>query len=272
MSFPVTPSDFKKKKPPPAPFSHAECTAITQAMDRLHATQAGAIKETFTVNDLRQLFVPPSQRVALDMVYQMETAFGAKGNIIFDVAKHAGRIMLDMAEPNAVATIESAVLQMKFDRNSAPDGFITPERFYGTAGRPLDTLRAEPEDLRRRFVDNCILLAKVHAEWTLVKWVFQNLQISLRSPGQMRYAWPAIYPLATTAELKMDLSQPSVRAGANAAPAPIVRPYLRDSNDVVARSSLMGIQEEHLQSFAKGDLRVVALELRLNDITVSSNL
>ena len=260
--------DKPKAKKLARPFTYPEESKINQAIAKLFGTQYGALKETFTVDDLRLLFVRYDYRAPLKLVYEMETSFNAQGNIFFDVAAFAGPISCDTIEGKETMIVEKAVFHLHFERVSAPNGFITPEKHFGTRTKPLDMLQIAPENLRLRFLENLILLAKICADFTLVKWVFDSLQKSLRTPQQMRYVWPAIYPLSTAAELQIDLSTPSSRAGVNAVPHSDVRAYLRDSNDAIARSSLMGINKAYLEASEKRDLRIVYLLLRLNNRTI----
>jgi len=261
-------TDKPKPKRHTPPFTYGDENKISQAIAKLHGTQVGAFKETFTVDDLRLLFVPHEHRAPLNFVYKVETDFKARGDIYFDVAAFGGPIQCDTMDGQQTLIIDKAIFQMTFRRAFAPEGFITPESLFGTRTKPLVMLQVAPENLRLRFIDNLVLLAKTSADWTLVKWVFDSLQKSLRTPQQMRYVWPAIYPLSTAAQLDIDLTFPSSRAGVNAVPASDIRPYLRDSNDIVARSTLMGVNDEYLQDFAREDLKLVYLQLRLNNRSI----
>jgi hypothetical protein len=256
------------KKPKPNAFNNIQANKIEVAMAKLYYTQFGALKDRFTTDDLKLLFVPPEYRAALSQVYQIESDYKATGTIMFDLVQEIGPIRLELVERSASAIIDKCHVKLWFNRASAPNGFITPERIFGRAGKPDAVLQLAPETLKQRFLENLTLLAKVCAEWALVKWTFMSLNKSLRSPEQMRYVWPATYPLTMAAEMDMDLSEPSARAGMNAVPASDIRAYLRDTNDIVARSALLGIDKGYMETYASNDLVITHQQIALNTATI----
>lgn len=258
----------KPKKPPPPPkaFGYGDYHKIEQTIEKMMITQLGAMQEKYTGKELMELFVPHDYRTALKTVYAIEEASQAKGEIWFDLVFGAMHSPV-FEDPAAPTRISEATMRLYFSRDNTPDGFITPTPLFGTRQKPIRRSLASPsEELRRRFYDNCGLLLKLTAEWTMVRWVVDRLQNSLRTPQQMRYVWPAIYNIAQAAELNMNLSTTSARAAMNAVPAPDARPYLRETNDVVARSVLLGINTEYIERHNRKDIVVSDVKVDLSTV------
>jgi hypothetical protein len=261
----------QKKPPPPKAFSGNDFYRMEQAVEKLMITQLGSMQEHFTAADLRLLFVPHEHRRALDHVYRIEEPSHARGEIWLDLTAVLpidctyDKALFD--DPQAPAAVKKAVIRLYFQRDFEPEGFVTPTPVFGTRQKPIRSLQGEPPPLLRdRFLENAMLLLRLTAEWSMVRWSMGELQNSLRTPQQMRYVWPATYNIAQTAGLKMDLSTPSSRAGFNAVPSQDVRGYLRETNDVVARSVLMGVNDEYIERYTRKDIIVsnVSIELTGN--------
>jgi hypothetical protein len=263
-----------KKPPPPKAFGYREYNSMERAVEKMMLTQLGAMQEHFTAADLRLLFVPHEHRKALDHVYRIEEPSRARGEIWLDLmALLPVDCTYDSAlfdDPQAPAAVKKAVIRLYFQRDFEPEGFITPRPVFGTRETPIRSLQGSPPLLlQNRFLDNAVLLLKLTAEWTVVRWSMHELQNSLRTPQQVRYVWPATYNIAQSAGLKMDLSTPSSRAGFNAVPSQDVRGYLRETNDVVARSVLMGINDEYIERYNRKDIIVSNVTIELGSKTIS---
>lgn len=257
----------EQPKSKPKVFNGMELSQIYRAIEQTAQTQLGALKEQYTGDELTLLFVPYEYRKGLKLVYEIEDASRACGHIWIDLmsilsfsSTYDGSIFED---PAARASIKHAKLRLYFHRDFVPDGFVTPTPLFGTRVDPIKTLQPAPEPLRARFVENTELLLKIRSEWMMVNWMLSELQNSLRTPQQMRYVWPATYSLAKAADLKMDLAIPSSRAGFNAVPPHSVRSYLRETNDVVSRSALLGINEEYIARYNRNDVVVTDISLEV---------
>jgi len=248
--------DKRKQKLPC--FNGNEWAQFQNAMEKMYLTQHGALQETLTGEELVRLFVPPEFRKGLMLVYEIEETSRARGEIWIDVTRMIKTRIFDDAA--ARAEITKATVRVYFHRDFVKDGFVTPTPLFGTRQSPI-TLGPATNDVEGKFADNVELLVQITAEWTMVRWAAAQLQNSLRTPQQMRYVWPATYNIAQAAGLKMDLSTPSSRAGINAIPAPVVRPFLRETNDVVARSTLMGVNNEYITRYNRKDIVVANLAI-----------
>lgn len=256
-----------KAKSKPQVFNGNEYYKIISAIEKIAQTQFGALQEPLTGDDLKLLFVPYEYRKGLSLVYEIEDTSRARGEIWIDLMAllplhktYDGSIFM---EPEARASIKKAVMRIYFHRDFLHNGFVTPTPLFGTRRSPIRELQEAPPRLREHFLENAGLLAQIASEWTMVRWVVHHLQNSLRTPQQMRYVWPATYNLAQTAELKMDLSTPSARAGMNAVAPQVVRPYLRETNDVVARSVLLGVNDEYITRYNRKDIMITDIEIEL---------
>jgi hypothetical protein len=253
-----------KKKPTPKVFTAGEYFKFTNALEKMAQTQMGALQEHYDGDELAQLFVPEVLRKTLTTVYDIEETSRARGEVWLNLINKGASLSALFDEPNAKVVWKRATMRVYFYRDTTPNGFITPTPLFGTRQAPIGELAGKPPEwLRQRFLENAELLLRVASQWTMVKWVVHHLQHSLRTPQQMRYVWPSTYTIAQSAGLDMDLSVPSSRAGFNAVPAQIVRPYLRETNDVVARSVLMGINEEYIARYNQKHLMITNVEMEL---------
>jgi len=250
-----------KPKPAPTAFNGSEYVLFQRALEKMYLTQHGALQESFKGDELVRLFVPPEYRKGLMLVYEIEETSRARGEIWIDATSWVDGPVFD--DPLAKARITQCTVRVYFHRDFVPDGFVTPTPLFGTRSRPIK-LTFPTNDVEGKFTDNVGLLARITAEWTMVRWAAAQLQQSLRTPQQMRYVWPATYNIAQSAGLKMDLSTPSSRAGINAIPSPVVRPFLRETNDVVARSTLMGINDEYIARYNRHDMKIADLTLEID--------
>lgn len=251
-------SDDNKPSPPEA-FSGRDVHKIRQAIERLAKTQLGAISDPFTGDELAGLFVPSNLLKSLREVYRIESRENAYGSITIDLPSVLREpFEAPFAEP-AACIVKSAKLNVNFHRDGTPDGFMTPSPIFGAVNKPVLDLLGNPDsELRGRFEQQMLLMVRVMGEWACVKWVFEKLQNSVRTPQQMRYVWPAIYPLAVEAKLKDAhlLAHSSSRSGLNASPAPECREYLKPTYEIVANSVLLGHKTEFYNRYSTGQLRV----------------
>lgn len=248
------------KKPEPRAFSGNDYFKLQGAIEKLAETQLGVLMDPLTADDLTLLFVPDEYRRPLKTVYKIESMDKAKGEIFLDLASVENFAdttrQLYPDDKNARTNITKAILRIYFNRDFMPEGFITPTPVFGTRERPITKLQLAPETLVRRFNAEVEQLLYTACEWAMVKWTLQKLQNSVRSPPQVRYIWPAIQTLAKVAGLEMDLTAPSLRAGMNARPDPACANYLRGTNDTVANSVLLGVDETYRERFRRGDIRI----------------
>jgi len=246
------------KPKPPQVFNGSELSMFLGAMEKLYMTQHGALQEDLTGDELVRLFVPGEYRKGLMLVYEIEETSRARGEIWIDATHWVDKTFF--TDEGAKARITNCIVRVYFHRDAVKDGFVTPTPLFGTRYTPV-RFGELTNDVEGKFVDNVNLLTQITAQWCMVRWAVDRLQNSLRTPQQMRYVWPATYNIAQAAGLKMDLSTPSARAGINAIPSPVVRPFLRETNDVVARSSLLGINDEYLARYNRKTLLITNLAI-----------
>src|SRR5262245_3798739 len=246
-------------KAPPRAFSGNDLYRLLGAIEALAETQLGVLMDPFTGDELKELFVPRQYREALCTVYDLQDTANACGEIWLDLASVRNKVDTTRAiydDRNATIGIQKAALRIYFHRDFMPNGFVTPKPLFGMREQPRQQLQLAGEVLEGRFCRQAEQLLYTAIEWAMVKWTMQKLQTSIRTPPQVRYIWPAIQTLAKVAKLEMDLTAPSARAGMNARPDPAVAPYLRGTNDTVANSVLLGVDETYRDRFKRGDIRV----------------
>ena len=244
-------------KSPPQAFTLRDLKKLRAKIADLRATQLGSLNEPFTVDDLKLLFVPYEHREALCHVYNIEEENKAHGEIYFDLPRMCVEDIKVFDFNEATSSISTGVMRIYFHRHNAPEGFITPTTIFGTRQRPIGDLLLPPPLLVRHFKDHTVQYLQTAFQWQLVDWVLIKLQNSLRTPQQVRYVWPAIHTLSRMAELDLDLTMPSQRAGMGARPDPMALPYLRSTNDVVSNSVLLGVRPDLINVHNSSQLTVI---------------
>lgn len=253
----------------PQAFSNSDYYQLIGTVDRLAHTQLGHMYDDFTADELRELFIPEVYRNSLTETYRLHNDVEAHGEVFIDLMKVLPH-QVSVFDSLASCIPQKVVLRVKWDRGNMPDGFVTPVPLCGQMNRDgaVPGLRGIPnEELHRKFVDTMQTMTTICGEWAAVKWVLSRLHSELRTPQQVRYVWPAIYTLATAAQLNWaaGISEASARAGNNAKVTADVLPYLKATYEVVARSVLLGIDNTVGEHYRDGQCRLVSSEFQISN-------
>jgi len=231
---------------------------INNAITDLAYVNLGVLADPWSADELAELFCPPDLLKSVRQIYSVEEPHSAVGEIYIDLMKIIPvqqEVFPDTLQ--ARVTPEKLVMRLHFDRETMPDGFITPKPVFGGYNAPVWQFKGPaPSELKERFIYQMQEMINAAGRWSMVRWVMNHLQNTVRTPQQARYIWPAIYTLASTGKIRdyQNLAEPSSRAALNAVVDPIVAPYLKPTYEVVANSVLLGVQDAHSSRYRNGQI------------------
>ena len=251
--------DNKPKKDPQA-LSWVDHRSVTQAIKDIAYHQLGLFAEPFSMSDMADLFCPPNLLAAVRQIYDVEEGSWAEGEVYIECAPLLNEQIFE-GEGDPYCNCTSAVLRLKWNRVQNPGGFVTPTPVFGSRGQPVGGFKGPLlTEAHGNFVAQVQQLIRIMGRWSMVLWVFDKLQVSVRTPQQMRYVWPAIYTLATQAGLPMatSLAGVSSRAGMNASPHPLCKPFLKPTYEVVTNSVLLNTDPLLIKRWNEGQMQLVS--------------
>jgi hypothetical protein len=241
-----------------AAFSGNDIYKLYNAITELAYVNLGVLADPWSSVELAELFCPPDLLRSATQIYSVEEKSQACGEIYIDLMKLMPNIPSMYAEyPNAVVVPSKLIMRLHFDRDTMPDGFITPKTVFGSYNDGIYQFNGSaPSELKERFIHQMHEMINAAGRWSTVRWVMGFLQGTVRTPPQVRYIWPAVYTLGTIGKIKdyQSLAEPSSRAALNAVVDPIVAPYLKPTYETVANSVLLGVKTEHSSKYRNGQI------------------
>jgi hypothetical protein len=214
-------------------FNHAFASRIERTINDLAVKQNRLHQVQFSCEELRQLFIPPTQRRTLTHAYQLQEG-GPYGFQQLYVA-FSNPVCLPWYKPR---------MKFQFKWENTSDGFLVPRQGW-SSDNPATVLDDAPAELVEKFNDIVLYEVTTSFDWGLVKWVFNmlnNPEHACTTVAQIRYLWPCLVTLLQKSDLDevaRSVAEPSQRAGDRAKAPPYVMEHLKAAYDVVAKVALL---------------------------------
>lgn len=219
-----------KGRQPEVAFKHPKAANIERAIHDIAQMQFKMHKYDFTANDLLRLFVAPDYREVLTNAYKIAPPRGFVSELYVTLP-----VVSDYG-------VEKGRLRFSWDCRSHRDGFTVPTDEGASPDTPVLELQADcPEELRKTFMRTFNDMVDIAYRFGMCKWVFQQLNkpTVCKTPPQLRYYWPAVLPLMRKAGFREEadaMNEASPRAGQAVRLPQDVAPYLKETNETLARA------------------------------------
>jgi hypothetical protein len=217
----------------PRAFTSSNEVNIHGAITRMAMEQRFMAIRNWTIEDLRQLFIPAEHRDAVRQAFAY-----ARQSVIGQVI---GLPIPNRPQYSNAAPTQPLVMTLRWDYDKAgADGFFAPAN-----GRVEVQPDASPE-LLSKLEDLYQDITRITWEFGLVQHVFKELNVNgyCNTPQQMRFLWPAIRHLCDKGglgQLGKQLIEASPRAGDRArVPAHLDTELLVQTMHIVARTLVIG--------------------------------
>lgn len=225
----------------PNTFASGHTSGIETAIRMLAVRQFVHIRQPWTFDDLRALYVPPEWRDKLSDVFAIAAPSGTTFSMDCGIPMPDEYVVLS---DNPIAETSKS-FSMHFSWRAGHDGGFLPMRTWDSTSKPVTVIQDDcPSELRENWLHMLREMCTVSHDFGEVLWLFQQLNKKevCPTPAAMRYYWPAVLPLldiAGCSDMSSKLRVPNARSACAAAIPSSIQQLLKPTYDFIARALLV---------------------------------